>query len=172
MGATLKQANKLKQLFLFLIGWFVYSDSFSTVAHVAILFAQSELKAGRLITKLGTPLLLLCATIVPLMAGIGAVLWVKFQRAYNFTTKSILIMQAIIYSLVPLYGVVGFYVPRGTFLGLQNEWELPLVGAVHGFLLGATQSSCRVIFSELLPHGHESEFFGLYGIRHINYRNY
>lgn len=31
-------------------------------------------------------------------------------------------------------------------------------------MIGATQASCRALFSELLPAGSESEFFGLYEI--------
>jgi UMF1 family MFS transporter len=38
------------------------------------------------------------------------------------------------------------------------------VAAYMGMLLGATSSSNRVLFSHLIPHGLESEFFGLYAI--------
>lgn len=39
-----------------------------------------------------------------------------------------------------------------------------MVTFLIGLLLGATQNSCRVLFSELLPHGHEAKFFALYSI--------
>jgi UMF1 family MFS transporter len=155
--ATIKQARKLSELFKFLVAWFIYSDSFSTLASVAILFAQSELGAQ-------TPLLLLCSIIVPLAAGLGNLIWLRIQKKFNLPSKTILLIQAAFYSVLPLYGFMGKFVSVGTFFGLQNQYELPMISLFHGFLLGATQSTCRVIFSELLPHGHEAEFFGLYEV--------
>ena len=156
MGKTIGKASQLSELFKFLFAWFIYSDSFSTVVSSAILFAQSELGAE-------LPILLGSAIIVPLFAAIGNVIWPKIQLKYQFTTQKILMIQAILYCILPLWGLVGFFTKPGSF-GLNNKYEIPLLGAFHGFLLGATQSTCRVFFSELLPHGHESEFFGLYGI--------
>ncbi|KAJ3270832.1 Autophagy protein 22 [Terramyces sp. JEL0728] len=152
---SLSDAAKIGELFKFLIGWFIYSDSFSTVSSVAILYGQTQLKAS-------TTILLVSAIIVPLMAGVGNVVWLKIQKRFNMHSKQVLLIQAGLYSLLPLYGLLGFFTPKGSF-GLQSTWEIPVLGMYHGFLLGATQSTCRVLFSELLPRGHESEFFGLYG---------
>ena len=66
-----------------------------------------------------------------------------------------------IYSLIPAYGLLGFFTER---LGLHHQWEVWLVGILHGFLLGAIQSFCRVFFSEMIPRGQETEFFSLYEI--------
>lgn len=155
MWYSLSDAAKIGELFKFLIGWFIYSDSFSTVSSVAILYGQTQLKAS-------TTILLISAIIVPLMAGVGNVIWFKIQQRFNMHSKQVLLIQAGLYSLLPLYGLLGFFTPKGSF-GLQSVWEIPVLGMYHGFLLGATQSTCRVLFSELLPRGHESEFFGLYG---------
>ncbi|KAJ3051698.1 Autophagy protein 22, partial [Rhizoclosmatium hyalinum] len=45
-----------------------------------------------------------------------------------------------------------------------SKIELFVAAGIHGFLLGATQSSCRSLFSQLLPAGYESKFFSLYEI--------
>lgn len=103
------------------------------------------------------------AIIVPLFAGLGNLLWIWIQKRFKLTTRQVLILQSAIYALLPLYGILGFFVEKGTLFGLQNANEIPILGMVHGLLLGATQSSCRVMFSELVPQGQESEFFGLYG---------
>jgi UMF1 family MFS transporter len=155
--STVKQAPKLTELFKFLFGWFVYSDSFSTVVNSAILFAQSELGASIFI-------LLGSAIIVPLFAGIGNWFWHYAQFKFGWSTKKTLLIQAALYCFLPVYGLAGFFVPKGTPFGLNNVYEVPILGAFHGFLLGATQSTCRVMFSEMIPHGHEAEFFGLYEI--------
>ena len=155
--ATLKRAKELSQLFLFLGAWFIYSDAFSTLVNIAILFSQSEL---------GAPLeLLLIATIIfPIAAGMGNYFWLGVQKKFKFSTKAMICIQCGFYGLIPLYGLIGFFVPEGSIIGLSNKYELPFVAFLHGFMLAATLSSCRVLFSELLPKGHEGEFFGLYEI--------
>lgn len=150
----MSHGRELSQLFKFLLGWFIFSDCFTTIGAVAILFAQSELSAG-------VPILLGVAIIVPLFAGIGSLAWFWIQKKYNMTSQNILVIQCCICSLLPLYAFLGLFVAPGIYFGLNNPYELPLIAVAHGFLLGATQSSCRVIFSELLPQGHESEFFGM-----------
>jgi UMF1 family MFS transporter len=154
---TLKQAPKLTELFKFLAGWFIYSDSFSTVVSSAILFAQSELGAS-------TFILLGSSVIVPLFAAFGNWIWHIMQFKFGWSTKKTLMIQASLYCLLPIYGLLGFFVPKGVPFGLNNVYEVPILGAFHGFLLGPTQSTCRVMFSEMIPHGHEAEFFGLYEI--------
>ncbi|KAI8905426.1 autophagy-related protein 22-like protein [Gorgonomyces haynaldii] len=147
VGHTLGQARKLSELFKFLIAWFIYSDGFFTISSVAILFAQAELGADQF-SLLGA------AIVTPLFAGIGNVFWTWLQHRFQFTTRQVLVMHVFFYSLLPLYGIFFF----------KHIIELFPAAAYHGFLLGATQSSCRVMFSELLPPGMESEFFGLYEI--------
>ena len=154
--SVIAQARKLSQLFKMLVAWFVYSDSFSTVASSAILFGQSTLGAG-------IPILIGAAALVPLGTGIGIWVFITIQRRWGWTTQKILCIQASLYSLLPLYGIIGFFAPPNTF-GMTNKYELLLTAFYHGFFLGATQSSCRVLFAELIPRGHEAQFFGLYEI--------
>jgi UMF1 family MFS transporter len=123
---------------------------------MALLFAQSTLGAD-------TVILLAGAIIVPLVAAIGAWGWNKFQVYAGWSNKTTLILQSILYLLLPLWGILGFFTPKGS-IGLQSPNELLAAAAYHGWLLGATQSTCRVYFSELIPHGHEAQFFGLYEI--------
>jgi UMF1 family MFS transporter len=153
----MKKGRELSQLLIFLATWFIYSDAFTTLVNVAILFAQSELGADQ-------PILLSATAIFPIFAGLGIKFWLWFQRKFKYSTQRMIFIQCVLYSLLPLYGLIGFWTQPGTFLGLNNKFELPLAAAYHGFMLGATSSSCRVLFSELLPHSHEAEFFGLYRI--------
>jgi UMF1 family MFS transporter len=142
---------------MFLIMWFIYSDAFSTLVSIAILFSKEELNAP-------LPVLLAATLIFPLAAGVGTIFWLWLQKRMNYSTKTMIKLQCGFYALIPVYGLLGFFVDQGTFFGLSNKYELPMVAIFHGFILGATHSSCRVLFSELLPHGHESEFFGLYEV--------
>ncbi|KAJ2992545.1 Autophagy protein 22 [Globomyces sp. JEL0801] len=154
VAKTITEAKKLPELFKFLIGWFLYADGFTTVCSVSVLFAQSQLGASPLI-------LLISAVIVPFAAAFGTIAWVKFQQRYRLATTTILTIHSLLYSVLPIFGLVGFFTES---VGMHHQYELPFLALYHGLLLGATQSSCRVLFSELLPQGCESEFFGLYEI--------
>jgi UMF1 family MFS transporter len=126
----------------------------------------NTLKQAPKLTELGASTLILLGSsvIVPLFAAFGNWLWHIIQFKLGWSTKKTLMIQAALYCFLPIYGLAGFFVSKGTPFGLNNVYEVPILGAFHGFLLGATQSSCRVMFSEMIPHGHESEFFGLYEI--------
>ncbi|KAJ3095193.1 Autophagy protein 22 [Phlyctochytrium planicorne] len=151
---TLKRAAKLKQLIIFLIAWFIFSDAFTTIIQVAVLFASNEL-------KMGAVELLIVATIVPFTAAIGTLFWNWIQRFFKLSSRSTLIIVAALYGLLPLWGIVGIY---STSVGLRSKLELYILGIYHGFFLGAAQATCRAMFAELLPPGYESEFFSLYAI--------
>ncbi|KAJ3309032.1 Autophagy protein 22 [Boothiomyces sp. JEL0838] len=153
---TLSKAKQLKELFTFLLGWFIFSDGISTVSTVAILYCQSELG----VSEIG---LLIAAILTPFAAGIGNFTWIKIQAKYKLTTQQTLVIQCIMHCLLPVWGLIGFFTPKGSF-GLQAKWEIYVLACYYGFLLGASQSSCRVMFSDLLPHGQEAEFFSLYEI--------
>ncbi|KAJ1567908.1 Autophagy protein 22, partial [Cladochytrium tenue] len=155
VGKAVGKCTKLGNLFLFLIGWFIYSDTFNTISSTAILYAQTQL-------GFSTIQLLILGVEAPLAGGIGAFVWNFIQRHTKLTTKQILVIQVCIYAILPLWGVIGFIGPSP--IGLKHAWEMFFLAAWHGFLLGGTQSTCRSLFSQLLPPGMEAEFFSLYEI--------
>jgi UMF1 family MFS transporter len=152
---TLSKAKELKELFKFLLGWFIFSDAISTIATVSILYCQTELG----VSQSG---LIGAAILAPFAAGAGNYIWNQIQQKFKLSTERVLVLQTTMYCVLPIYGLLGFFTSRGTIF-LQSKWEIYPLAIYHGFLLGASQSSCRVLFSYLLPPGHESEFFSLYG---------
>ncbi|KAJ3310826.1 Autophagy protein 22 [Boothiomyces sp. JEL0838] len=150
---TLKKTRKLKELFKFLIVWFMASDGASTISTVAILFFQTELG----VSQIG---LVIVAIISPFAAISGNYFFNLLKIKTKWTIKKILIIQLIMISILPIWGMIGFFTPKNTF-GLQSQWEIYPLSIYFGFVFGAAQSSCRVMFSELIPQGHESEFFEL-----------
>ncbi|KAI8867642.1 MFS general substrate transporter [Ramicandelaber brevisporus] len=153
VGRTLLRARKLSMTFRFLIAWFFMADAVSTITSVAVIFAKTTLKAKNI-------QLLIAAIIVPLAALIGNLFWMFLQRKTGLMTKRMLLIILGLFTLLPIWGLIGFGAP----VGLKSIKELYGVAAVDGFLLGAFQSYCRVQYSQLVPPGHENEFFSLYGI--------
>ncbi|KAJ3259745.1 Autophagy protein 22 [Chytriomyces hyalinus] len=150
-----RKARQLRNLFTFLLGWFMFSDAFTTVTSVAVLWAQSQL-------GFTTVNVLILSAEVYSLAFVGAYLWNKAQRYFGLQTKTILLMQVTLFSMVPLWGC--FALIPGSTVGYKQKIEIYIFGGVIGLLLGATQSTCRSMFSQLLPPGFESEFFSLYQI--------
>ncbi|KAI8053902.1 autophagy-related protein 22-like protein [Syncephalis plumigaleata] len=150
---TVKQVRKLSHTFRFLLAWFMLSDGVGTITSVAVIFAK---------TKLGMTQvqLIIAAIIVPISAAVGVYFWLFIQRRFNLTTKTMLIMICAIYTLMPIYGLLGFFAP----FGLKHQAEIWVMSIASGLLLGAVQSYARVMFADLLPPGRENEFFSLYEI--------
>lgn len=72
----------------------------------------------------------------------------------------ILITLAAIAVMV-FYGIIGYITP---VIGLWNKWELYMLIFFYGFVLGAIQSYTRTCFTDIVPPGQESEFFGIFEI--------
>lgn len=155
---TIRKAAKLRETFLFLISWFFYSDGYSTIASVAILFGKSEL-------NMTSTQLVIIAVVTPLVAIAGNFFFLYVcRKRLQMASKRIVIMLLGLVSLIPVYGILGFATGRDSHFGIKTVAEMYVLAVYFGFLLGALQSFSRVMFSELLPPGMESEFFALYEI--------
>jgi UMF1 family MFS transporter len=150
---TVSQAGRLSQAFIFLLSWFIMSDALGTIINIAVLFAKAELAATQI-------QLFIVASITPFMAAVGCIFWMYFQRFLKLRTKTMILIISTLYLVIPIIGVTSIYV-KTLFTTIT---ELYIIGAYHGFLLGAIQSFYRTMFSEMLPVGKENEFFGLYEI--------
>jgi len=156
---TVKIAAKLRQVVIFLIAWFLLSDSIATVSGTAILFARTELKMG----TVATALLSITAT----SSGIaGAFLWPIISRRFELRTNRTIVACILLMEIIPLYGLLGFlpFVKALGFGGLQQAWEIYPLGVVHGFVMGGLSSYCRSFYGLLIPPGSEAAFYALYAI--------
>eukprot|EP00002_Diphylleia_rotans_P038156 TRINITY_DN8631_c0_g1_i2.p1 TRINITY_DN8631_c0_g1~~TRINITY_DN8631_c0_g1_i2.p1 ORF type:complete len:170 (-),score=29.80 TRINITY_DN8631_c0_g1_i2:111-620(-) len=82
------------------------------------------------------------------------------QRRLGWSPKKIIQFHLLFLLTLPLYGLLGFFAP----FGLVTVEELYAFGFVYGLNIGSVQSFSRTVFSDLIPMGYESEFFGLYEI--------
>jgi UMF1 family MFS transporter len=149
---------KLKNVFLFLLAWFFFSDSMNTISSVAVLFGK-----GQLHMKVSE--LFIMAIIAPFFAIIGNFIFLNiFYKRLKWSSKSILLFLIVLLTLIPAYGLLGFVIPPSYGFGLRNSWEIYALGAFYGICLGGITSFSRTLFSEMIPAGMESEFFALYSI--------
>ncbi|KAL8954021.1 MAG: hypothetical protein Q9222_000143 [Ikaeria aurantiellina] len=156
---TVRRARHLKDIVLFLAAWFLLSDGVATVSGTAVLFGKTELGMA--------PAQLAMINVVVTLFGIaGAFTWSSLSRLLGLPPNRTIVACICIFELIPLYALLG-YIPAvrdlGVF-GLQQPWEMYVLGAVYGIVLGGLSSYCRSLYGELIPPGSEAAFYALYAI--------
>ena len=96
--------------------------------------------------------LLISFGIAQVVAFIGSLC---FERIAHFTSaKTAILVSLVIWSAIVIYGYAFLHtVPEAYFMS----------GAI-GFVLGGSQALSRSLFSQMIPAGRESAFFGIYAI--------
>jgi UMF1 family MFS transporter len=156
---TVKTAWRLRDIMLFLAGWFLLSDAIATTSSTAILFAKTQLHMK--------PWALGMINVISTMAGVaGALGWSWVSRVFNLQPNQTILVCIALFELIPLYGLLGYlpFVQNWGVLGLQQPWEMYPLAAVYGLVLGGLSSYCRSLFGELIPPGSEAAFYALYAI--------
>ncbi|KAK7546587.1 autophagy-related protein 22-2 [Phyllosticta citricarpa] len=156
---TIMHARKLKDVLLFLAGWFLLSDAIATVSGTAVLFAKTSLEMK--------PAAVALINVVVTISGIvGAFSWSRLSVMMGLKPAHTILVCICLFEIIPIYGLLGF-IPAirklGVF-GLQQPWEMYPLGAVFGFVLGGLSSYCRSLYGELIPPGFEAAFYALYAI--------
>lgn len=156
---TVKAAFELRQTVIFLIAWFLLSDSIATVSGTAILFARTELKMD----TVQIAILSITAT----SSGIaGAFTWPVISRRFKLHTQQTIIGCVLLMEIIPIYGLIGYlpFIRSWGIGGLQQAWEIYPLGVVHGFVMGGLSSYCRSFYGLLIPPGSEAAFYALYAV--------
>jgi UMF1 family MFS transporter len=151
--ATFKEAKQMKDVAIFLLGWFIVSDAATTINSAAVLFARAEL-------QMSAPSLAVIGVLVVFSGMFGATIVPRLKGTKGNPVNSI-VFVILIASAIPLYGIAGFFFKS---LGLKHPWEMYLLAAWYGFALGGLNATCRSVFSLLIPRGKETTFFSLFSV--------
>ncbi|OJD17846.1 hypothetical protein AJ78_02087 [Emergomyces pasteurianus Ep9510] len=159
LGRTALQARHLKDVLIFLAAWFLLSDGIATVSGTAVLFAKTQLDMK--VAALGL------INVIAMVSGVcGAFFWNYLSRRLNLRASQTIIACICVFELIPFYGLLGFIpsIKRLGVFGLQKPWEMYVLGAVYGLVMGGLSSYCRSFFGEIIPPGFEASFYALYAI--------
>eukprot|EP00158_Paraphelidium_tribonemae_P005278 Partr_v1_DN27261_c0_g1_i2_m38611 putative Vacuolar effluxer which mediate the efflux of amino acids resulting from autophagic degradation. The release of autophagic amino acids allows the maintenance of protein synthesis and viability during nitrogen starvation (By similarity) len=166
--------KKLPNTYSYLVAYFIFSDSFTTIGQIAILFASKTI--GMTAAQISVALVM-----APIFALAGGYWWLWISRRYRWTTKKTLLILLGFTTLLPIYGLLGYTNIKSQYVfaeadeatgsgkitlgfGLTSVVEMYVAVGLFAILLGAVQSFGRVLYADLLPPGRESEFFALYEI--------
>ncbi|SCU95114.1 LAMI_0F01046g1_1 [Lachancea mirantina] len=152
---SLRNARLMKDVMIFLIGWFIISDSITTINSTAILFAKTELKM--------TTVNLIVVSVLSLVSGIiGAFVVPELLSARLKLSPQHSLMAIICWaSVIPFYGTLGFFLSS---VGLKHKFEMYFLAIWYGISMGGLAAVSRSIFSLIIPPGKESTFFSLFNV--------
>lgn len=145
---AVKSIEELKHVFFFLTGWFVLSDSISTINSTAMLFAK---------TSLNMPMssITIMSILVMISAISGSIMIPRYIIAkHQWDLQTVLIGIILWCLLVPLYSI--FF--------LKNAWEFYILGIWYGIGIGGLNTVSRSVYSIIIPSGKESIFFSLFAL--------
>ena len=140
---TFKEIRRYKNLFYFLVAYWLYMDGIDTVVRMALAFgsdiglASSELIVALIITQfIGFPSTIFFGLL-----------------AERFGLKILLYIGIGVYILICFGGLV-----------ISTIFGFYLLAGVIGLVQGGVQSVSRAVFSKMIPDGKDSEFFGFYNL--------
>ncbi|HEX3101326.1 MAG TPA: MFS transporter [Pyrinomonadaceae bacterium] len=148
---TFRELFQLKHTLKFLAAYLLYNDGIQTVITMSGLFITQELFVAKGLPPDNT-VLFIAFLIAQVVGIIGAL---TFERIAHFTsTKTAILITLVIWSGIVIYG----------FAFLQTLPQAYAMSGAIGFVLGGSQALSRSLFSQMIPAGRESAFFGIYAI--------
>ncbi|CCD22195.1 Atg22p NDAI_0A00350 [Naumovozyma dairenensis CBS 421] len=152
---SFKHARLLKDVMIFLLGWFIISDSITTINSTAILFSRTQL-------DMSTLQLIIVSILTMISAMIGAFMVPQFlSKRFHWSPKKILLFLILWATFIPFYGILGFFFNS---IGLKEKFEMFLLAIWYGLSLGGLSAVSRSLFTLIIPKGKESTFFSMFSI--------
>jgi UMF1 family MFS transporter len=141
LGHTFRKLTRYKQLLIFLVAFWIYSDGIGTIIKMATAFGNS----------LGVDRNdLMIALVVTQIVGVPCAL------AFGSMAKRIGAKAGILIGLGAYAGICGF----AAFM--SKSWHFYALAIAVGVVQGGTQSLSRSLFATMIPKGQTGEFFGFF----------
>ncbi|HMS43808.1 MAG TPA: MFS transporter, partial [Pyrinomonadaceae bacterium] len=148
---TLKELRRLRYTMLFLIAYLFYNDGIQTVILQSSVFISYELFTSKGL-EADNSFLIIIFMIAQISAFAGAL---GFERIARFIgAKKTIILSLLIWCAIVIYAYAFF----------ESKTQAYVMGGFIGMVLGSAQALSRSLYSQMIPKGRESSFFGLYEI--------
>jgi len=146
LGRTLRHMRAFPLTLGFLGAYLIYNEGIQTVITQASVFADKQLGLSQS-DQVETILM------VQFLAFGGALLLGRLARRYGAQRT---VLASLVFWTVAL--VLAYLLPA------HKPLLFMALGLLIGIVLGGSQALSRSIFSQLIPHGMEAEYFGIYEI--------
>lgn len=153
LWTTLKELKRLRYTALFLVAYLFYNDGIQTVILQSSVFLSQELfSQAERDNNVDQFFLIVTFLIAQVSAFVGAILFERIARSIG--SKSTIVLSLLIWCGIVIYA----------YQFLATKTQAYFMGAAIGLVLGAAQALSRSLYSQMIPAGRESSFFGLYEI--------
>jgi UMF1 family MFS transporter len=143
LGQTFQEIRKYRELFKFLIAFWLYNDGIGTIIKMATIYGQ-EIGIGTLD--------LVGALLLTQFVGIPfSLLFGKISKKLG--TKRSIIIGLAWYALITIGGYF-----------MNTAWHFWALAFSVGMVQGGTQALSRSLYSQMAPKARSAEFFGFYDI--------
>lgn len=143
LKSTFKDIKKYRELWKFLLAFWIYNDGIGTIIRMAAIYGrevgigQTDLIGALLLTQfVGIPFALIFAKI-----------------AAKITAKNGIHITLLIYTAITIYS---FF--------LDSAFDFWLLAAVVGMVQGGAQALSRSLYGAMVPEEKSAEFFGFFGV--------
>lgn len=150
---TLKELRRLRYTALFLVAYLFYNDGIQTVILASSVFLSQDLftQAER-DASADQSFLIVIFLIAQISAFVGAIVFERIARYIG--AKWTIVISLAIWCGIVIYAY-GF---------LATRTQAYVMAGFIGMVLGSAQALSRSLYSQMIPVGRESAFFGLYEI--------
>ncbi len=150
---TFRELKKLRHTLRFLIGYLFYNDGIQTVILMSSAFISQELfSQEERDASADQAFLIKVFLVAQVSAFVGAIVFERIARVIGAK-------KTIIVSLLVWCGIVIF-----AYGYLATQLQALIMAVFIGLVLGSAQALSRSLYSQMIPVGRESSFFGLYEI--------
>ncbi len=155
LGITFKHIKQHKELFKFLIAFFLYIDGVGTIIRMATVFSSD-------------PQLGLTHNLADMIGGISMVMVIGLLITQIVAWPMSFVMGRIgqkkgakntLYICIIMYIIIA---TAGTFM--FADWNFLVLAALVGTVQGGVQAMSRSLFAQMIPKDKTGEFFGFFSI--------
>ena len=143
LGSTFRDIRRYRELFIFLVAFWLYNDGIGTIIKMATIYG-AEIGIGQT-TLIGT-LLMVQFVGIPFTFAFG---WL----AKRIGTKNGIFLALAVYTFISIFGYF-----------LREAWQFWALGVAVATVQGGSQALSRSLFSRLAPKSKSAEFFGFFSV--------
>lgn len=149
---TLRLMCEYRDMGIFTLSFFMFSDAFSTMLDLVLYCSGEE-------SQVVPSSLLMLGIQATVLGLLGIVLFYGLQSFLGLSAKAMLLAQLGGYAVCSLVMAV---VGAGLFAKDTPFWQYALVMLPLALMVGSLQANARSVFSSLTPVGKEAAFFAFY----------
>jgi MFS transporter, UMF1 family len=143
LASTFRAIRRYRELFIFLIAFWLYNDGIGTIIKMATIYG-AEIGIGQT-TLIGT-LLMVQFVGIPFTFAFG---WL----ARRIGTKNSIYLALVVYTIIAIFGYF-----------LKEAWQFWALGFAVATVQGGSQALSRSLFGRLAPKSKSAEFYGFFSV--------